>query len=138
MRTTTSKYGIVKFGWHDIDWTNVQKKVLQQQVKIGVAYRNGNFGLVAQLQNNLVRSWEARALAVRTITTNDGKNTPGIDNIIWDTPEAKFAAIPALLVNPNSYKCNKVKRVYIAKANGGLRPLGIPCMIDRRLQSLWK
>lgn len=134
----SNKNSRAKFGWHDIDWAVVQKKVFQQQVKIGVAYRNGNMGLVTQLQDNLTQSWEARALAVRTITTNKGKNTPGIDNVVWDSPEAKFAAIPQLLVDPNSYKCQKVKRVYIPKAKGGLRPLGIPCMIDRRLQSLWK
>lgn len=128
----------VKFGWHDIDWISVENKVFRQQVKIGVAYKNGNTGLVTQQQDNLTRSWEARALAVRTITTNKGKNTPGIDGITWDTPEAKFEAIPQLLVDPNSYQCQKVKRVYIPKAKGGLRPLGIPCMIDRRLQSLWK
>lgn len=128
----------VQFGWHDIDWILVQKKVLQQQIRIGVAYKEGNIGLVTQQQDNLTRSWEARALAVRTITTNKGKDTPGIDGIIWDTPRAKFAAIPQLLVDPNSYQCKKVKRVYVPKAKGGLRPLGIPCMLDRRLQSLWK
>lgn len=127
-----------QFGWHDIDWNLVNKKMFQQQVKIGVAYTEKDFRRVTQLQDNLVRSWEARAQAVCTITTNKGKNTPGIDNIIWDTPDAKFAAIPQLLVDPNSYKCQKIKRVYIPKAKGGLRPLGIPCIIDRRLQSLWK
>lgn len=103
----------IKFGWHDIDWTRVETKVRQQQIKIGVAYRNKDMGLVTQLQDNLVRSWEARALAVRTITTNKGKNTPGVDNVVWNTPETKFAAIPQQLVDPNSYQCQKVKRVYI-------------------------
>lgn len=100
-----------------------------------MAYNNKDFGLVTQLQDNLV-PWEARALAVRTITTNKGKNTPGVDNIIWDTPRAKHAVISELLIDRNSYQCKKVKRVYIPKAKEGLRPLGIPCMIDRRLQSL--
>lgn len=118
---TSTKISRVKFGWHDIDWISVEKKVFRQQVKIRVAYKNGDIGLVTQQQDNLTRSWEAHALAVRTITTNKGKNTPGIDNVIWDTPEAKFAAIPLLLVDPNSYQCQKVKRVYIPKAKGGLK-----------------
>lgn len=127
-----------KFGWHDIDWKVIERKVLHRQVRIGVAQKNKDLRKVAQQQDNLTRSWEARALAVRTVTTNKGKNTPGIDGIIWDTPKAKFEAIPQLLVDNNKYKCNKVKRVYIQKANGGLRPLGIPCILDRRLQILWK
>lgn len=79
-----SKQSKVKFGWYDIDWTSVKQKVFQQQVKIGVAYENGNIGLVTQLQDNLTRSWEARALAVRTVTTNKGKDTAGIDDVTWD------------------------------------------------------
>jgi len=38
----------VKFGWHDIDWISVEKNVFRQQVKIGVAYKDGNTGLVTQ------------------------------------------------------------------------------------------
>jgi RNA-directed DNA polymerase len=94
MRATNNNSVENKFGWHDIDWTRVWTKVNQRQVKIGVAYDNKDMGLITQLQDNLVWSWEARALAVRTITTNKGKNTPGVDNVVWDTPEAKFAAIP--------------------------------------------
>lgn len=127
-----------KLSWHDINWIQVRKRVLKKQIKIGVAYNNKDFGLLTQQQDNLVRSWEARALAVRTITTNKGKKTPGVDNIVWDTPRTKYAAIGQQLIDRNSYKCQKVKRVYIPKAKGGLRPLGIPCMIDRRYQSLWK
>lgn len=127
-----------KFGWHDIDWTSIEKYVSHMQVLIGVAYRNKNKSQVMIQQNNLVKSWAARALAVRTITTNKGKNTPGIDGIVWNTSEAKFGAIKEQLVDPNTYKCSPVKRVYIPKAKGGLRPLGIPCMKDRALQSLWR
>ena len=46
MKNSISRESSVKFGWHDIDWILVQKKVLQQQVKIGVAYEEGNIGLV--------------------------------------------------------------------------------------------
>lgn len=118
---------VKKFGWHDIDWTRVFRTVQQQQIRIGVAYNNKEMGRLTQQQDNLVRSWEARALAVRNITTNKGKKTPGVDGVVWDTPEAKFAAINELLIDRNSDQCQKVKRVYIPKAKGGLRPLGIPC-----------
>jgi len=37
-----------RLSWHNIDWTHVYQKVRKQQVKIGVAYNNKNFGLVTQ------------------------------------------------------------------------------------------
>ena len=86
------------------------------------------------LQHNLVNSWVGRAHAVHTIVTNKGKNTPGTDGTIWDSPDKKFAAINELKIG-KGYCCKPVRRVYIHKANGKLRPLGIPCMIDRRY--LW-
>jgi RNA-directed DNA polymerase len=35
-------------------------------------------------------SFEGRALSVRKITLNDGKNTAGIDKIIWSTSYSKY------------------------------------------------
>jgi len=84
-----------KINWHNIDWPRVIRRVRRQQIKIGVRYNNKDYGLLKQLQDNLVRSWEARALAVRTVTTNKGRKTPGTDGVIWDDPESKVAAIGA-------------------------------------------
>lgn len=107
------------------------------QVEIRVAWKNNDKAKVATLQHNLVKSWVGRAMAVRIVVTNKGKNTPGIDGVVWNTPDEKFTAISELKVG-KGYKCKPVRRVYIPKANGGLRPLGIPTMFDRRFQALWK
>jgi hypothetical protein len=48
MRANINKNSSVKFGWHDINWALAKKKVFQQQVRIGVAYKNGDIGLVTQ------------------------------------------------------------------------------------------
>ncbi len=130
-----SRVGIMS--WYDIDWEFVNRKVYHMQVEIRVAWKNNDKAKVAMLQHNLVKSWVGRAMAVRIIVTNKGKNTPGIDGIIWDNPDDKFAAISELLVG-KGYQCKPVRRVYIPKPNGGPRPLGIPPMFDRRLQALWK
>jgi hypothetical protein len=47
-----------------------------------VAYKAGNISETHRLQKKLIFSFEARALAVRKITSNTGGKTPGVDNII--------------------------------------------------------
>jgi RNA-directed DNA polymerase len=82
-------------------------------------------------------------MAVRDVTKNKGKNTPGHDGKVWKTPAEKFNAIEALrnvvIGKNNSYRSNVIKRVWIPKGNkGDLRPLGIPVILDRALQALVK
>jgi RNA-directed DNA polymerase len=79
--------------WNSIDWSIVHRKVQHKQMGIRVAYNNNDMSKVKQLQDNLTRSWHARALAVHIVTTNKGGKTPGVDMVTWDTPEEKFAAI---------------------------------------------
>ncbi|MBL8371818.1 MAG: group II intron reverse transcriptase/maturase [Burkholderiaceae bacterium] len=78
--------------------------------------------------------WQARALAVRKVTENQGKRTSGIDCVLWDTPTKKWNAIGCL--NTNGYRARPLRRVYIPKTNGKERPLGIPTMKDRAMQAL--
>jgi len=91
--------------------------------------------LVRELQRMLIHSYYAKLLAVKKVTTNKGKKTPGIDNIKWETDESKFEGIESLNSN-NSYTPKPLRRVHIKKANGKLRPLGIPTMKDRAMQTL--
>jgi len=69
------------------------------------------------------------------VTSNSGRNTPGIDGIIWNRPEQKFSAIIGLK-DLSRYKATPVKRRYISKTDGNQRPLGIPTMRDRAVQTL--
>jgi RNA-directed DNA polymerase len=89
---------------------------------------------VKALQRLLTHSFAAKALAVKRVTDNQGKNTPGVDGRIWSTPAAKSKAIKSL--QRGGYKPQPLRRVYIPKANGKLRPLGIPTMKDRAMQAL--
>lgn len=83
----------------------------------------------------LVKSFSARALAVRKVTENRGKKTPGVDGAIWNTPQLKWEAIHNL--SRKGYKPMPLRRVHIPKANGKTRPLGIPIMRDRAMQALY-
>ena len=103
-------------------------------MRIAQAEQEKDYRRVARLTRSLIRSWQARALAVRRVTQNQGKRTRGVDRVLWDTPTKKWNAISCL--NPKGYRARPLRRVYIPKANGKERPLGIPTMKDRAMQAL--
>ena len=113
-----------KMGWHDIDWDKVHRNVRRQQVRIVKAIQAGRWGKVQSLQHLLTRSFSGRALAVKRVTENKGKNTPGVDGIIWNTPKKKIQAVHELRIP--GYRPQPLRRVYIPKSNHQERPLGIP------------
>jgi RNA-directed DNA polymerase len=90
---------------------------------------------VRALQHLLTHSFSGKALAVRRVTENRGKRTPGVDRVTWKTPEHKAAAIATL--RQRGYRPQPLRRVYIAKSNGKRRGLGIPTMKDRAMQALY-
>lgn len=123
--------------WHQIDWKTVNLEVMVIQKQIIRAHLNHDHKMVKQLQWKLIRSFPCRAAAVRRIITNSGKKTPGIDGDIWDTHEKRYQGIKSLgehTQNPKAYKALRMKRIWIPKANGDKRPLGIPTMTDRAMQ----
>jgi hypothetical protein len=112
--------------WQAIDWLQVHRNVRRLQRRIVKATQDGRWGKVKALQRLLTHSFSGKALAVRRVTENQGKRTPGVDGITWDTPEQKATAITRL--RQRGYQPQPLKRVYIPKRNGKLRPLGIPMM----------
>lgn len=120
--------------WHAIDWQNVHHNVRRLQARIVKATHEGRWGKVKALQRLLTHSFSGKALAVKRVTENQGKWTPGVDQRIWNTPETKTTAIHTLRHRP--YRPQPLRRVYIPKSNGKQRPLGIPTMHDRAMQAL--
>jgi len=104
-------------------------------MRIAKAAKDKRWGKVKSLQRILVTSWSAKLLAVQRVTTNKGRKTAGIDGIIWKSAMAKFKAVQSL--QRRGYKARPLRRTYIPKANGELRPLGIPTMKDRAMQALY-
>ncbi len=121
--------------WHTINWQKVHQNVRRLQARIVKATQSGRWGKVKALQHLLTHSFSSKALAVRRVTENQGKRTPGVDGKTWNTPVKKATAIQTL--TQRGYQPQPLRRVYIPKSNGKKRPLGIPCMIDRAMQALY-
>ena len=122
--------------WDQIDFKKAETRVKKLQKRIALAYRNNEVDKVVSLQHKMIHSFYAKALAVKRVTSNRGKYTPGIDNVIWSTPEEKMEAVFSL--NRRGYRPKPLKRIYIRKSNGKLRPLSIPTFKDRAMQTLYK
>ena len=120
--------------WQSIDWKSVEAHVLKLQMRIAKATREKKYGKVNSLQWLLTHSRSAKLLAVRRVSQNKGSKTPGIDGVIWNTDARRMKAVNQL--SRKTYKAKPLKRIYIPKKNGKLRPLGIPCIIDRAQQAL--
>jgi RNA-directed DNA polymerase len=121
--------------WYAIDWQAINRNVRRLQVRIVQATKESRWGRVRALQRLLTHSYSGKVLAVRRVTENNGKATPGVDQEIWDTPEKKTQAVQAL--KRRGYRSQPLRRVYIPKSDGKtMRPLGIPTMIDRGQQAL--
>jgi RNA-directed DNA polymerase len=99
------------------------------------ATQEGKWGKVKALQHLLTHSFSGRAIAVKRVTENQGKRTPGVDGEIWNTPAKKATAIYSL--KQHGYQPLPLRRIYIPKSNGKKRPLGIPTMKDRAMQALY-
>lgn len=122
--------------WEAIDWQKALAYVKKLQVRIVKAQKEGHYSKVKSLQWLLTHSFYAKALAVKRVTSNQGKRTSGVDHELWLTPQAKFNAISKL--NRRGYRPQPLRRHYIPKKNGKMRPLGIPTMTDRAMQTLYK
>ncbi|MCP4612486.1 MAG: group II intron reverse transcriptase/maturase [Planctomycetes bacterium] len=122
--------------WKSIVWKHIRYQVRRLQVRIAKAVKDKRWNKVRVLQYILTRSFYAKLLAVKRVTSNKGKKTPGIDGILWQGARAKWRAVFSL--RRRGYKPQPLKRIYIPKKNGKKRPLSIPTMNDRAMQALYK
>jgi len=121
--------------WHAIDWQSANHNVRRLQARIVQATKEKRWGKVKALQRLLTHSFSGKALAVRRVTENQGKNTPGVDKVTWNTPQKKLNAVSSL--RQRDYHPQPLRRVSIPKKNGKKRNLGIPAMKDRAMQALY-
>jgi RNA-directed DNA polymerase len=124
--------------WGQVNWRQVERAVRRLQQRIFMAQTRGDRRRMESLQRLLASSWSAKLLAVRQVAQeNDGRKTPGIDGVVSTSDDDRVSLLQDGL-RLQGYRPLPVRRVFIPKANGKLRPLGIPTLKDRVMQCLVK
>jgi RNA-directed DNA polymerase len=122
--------------WDAILWRPVEDNVRRLRRRIFEASQDGDLKRVRNLQKLMLRSRSNTLHSVRRVTQhNAGRKTAGIDGEVALTAPDRAALAVELHRHTTPWQARPVKRVYIPKANGKQRPLGIPVLRDRVQQA---
>jgi RNA-directed DNA polymerase len=125
----------VNDSWENLLWLELEADLFRLQKRIYRASLRGDFPSIRSLQRLLLASESARLVAVRRVTQdNMGKRTPGVDGVASIEPTQRLELARRLRITGEAAP---VRRVYIPKpGTEELRPLGIPTVHGRALQTL--
>jgi len=123
--------------WDAVDWRQVEDDVGRLRQRIFTATQAGDLKRVRNLQKLMLRSRANALVSVRRVTeVNAGRKTAGVDGKVVFEAGDKAALATWLQQDVAAWRPRPVKRVFIPKANGKRRGLGIPVIADRALQAL--
>jgi RNA-directed DNA polymerase len=123
--------------WDVVDWRQVEEDVRRLRQRIFAASKAGDLKKVRNLQKLTLRSRANALLSVRRVTElNAGRLTAGVDGRVVVGSQSKAEWADWVQNRSRSWTPKPVRRVYVPKANGKQRPIGIPVIGDRILQAL--
>jgi RNA-directed DNA polymerase len=118
--------------WENVNWPKVDSRILRYQTRIFKASRDNNIPKVKCLQKRLLKSLDAKLVAVRLVTTlNKGKKKPG-----FVTNKQKAKLVERLRLDGKALPIQRVDITKLSKSEK--RPFGIPTVEDRAKQALCK
>lgn len=136
--TTRANGPKARCNWAEADWAKARRVVKNLRQRIFRAASEGDLKKARSLQKLMLRCYSNALLSVKRATQqNKGKNTPGIDKVVVKTDRARGKVVD-MLCRHQPWRVQPVRRVYIPKASGKLRPLGIPVVLDRCHQAMVK
>lgn len=119
--------------WKSVDWERAERNLGSMQGALAKAAYTRDRGLIARWQGRIVRSLDAKLLAVRH--TCDTAGGAGVDHVRWTTPHEKMSA--ALSLTSRGYRAMPSRLLLIKSKNGKQRRVHIETYHDRAMQCLY-